>query len=164
MESGFLICRYHRTSPGLANPGVTMFKNPTSKFQMFKGAGRSEGARGAALAAARLRVTDQIDVASAVFRADEAVARARREDRRRPASLASSTPSLVLPKFRPKLSPQEFLRLSGAESRAALPSSTPPLALPKFQSELSWQRFSAHERRGNSPPAFSRHHQLLAKV
>jgi hypothetical protein len=34
-----------------------MFKNPTSKFQMFKGTDRSEGARGAALAAARLRVT-----------------------------------------------------------------------------------------------------------
>jgi hypothetical protein len=36
MESGFLICRYHRTSPGLANPGITMFKNPTSKFQCLK--------------------------------------------------------------------------------------------------------------------------------
>jgi hypothetical protein len=35
-----------------------------------------------------------------------------------------------------------------------LPSSTPPFALPKFQTELSWQRFSAHERRGNSQPAF----------
>jgi len=57
MESGFLICRYHRTSPGLANPGITMFKNPTSKFQMFKGTDRSEGGRGAALAAARLPVT-----------------------------------------------------------------------------------------------------------
>jgi hypothetical protein len=30
-NDGFLICRYHRTSPGLANPGITMFKNPTSK-------------------------------------------------------------------------------------------------------------------------------------
>ena len=136
MESGFLICRYHRTSPGLANPGVTMFKNPTSKFQMFKGAGRSEGARGAALAAARLRVTDQIDVASAVFRADEAVARARREDRRRPASLASSTPSLVCQSFGRNFRRRNFQRLSGAESRAALPSSTSPITCQSLNHKL----------------------------
>jgi hypothetical protein len=50
-------CRYHRTPLGLANLGITMFKNPTAKFQMFKGTDRSEGARGAAPATARLRVT-----------------------------------------------------------------------------------------------------------
>jgi hypothetical protein len=31
----------------VGQPGITMFKNPTSKFQMFKGTDPSEGARGA---------------------------------------------------------------------------------------------------------------------
>jgi hypothetical protein len=108
MESGFLICRYHRTPPGLASPGITMFKNPTSEFQMFKGTDPSERARGGGACCRSPPGHGQIDIASAVFRVDKAVARARIEDRRHLASLPSSTPSLVLPKFRPKLSSQEF--------------------------------------------------------
>ena len=136
MESRFLICRYHRTPPGLANPGITMFKNPTSKFQMFKRTGSFRGGERGGACCRSPPGHGQIDIASAVFRADEAVARASIEDRRHPASLPFSTPSLVLPKFRPKLFVAGiFGALSGAESRAALPSSTPPLALPKFPPE-----------------------------
>jgi hypothetical protein len=138
----------------LANPGITMFKNPTSKFQMFKGTDPSEGAGGAALAAARLRVTARSISHPPYF---EPTRRLRER-----AEKTGGIPRACLPRhhhlfcqsFGRNFRRRNFQRLSGTESRAALPSSTPPLVLPKFQSELSWQRFSAHERRGNSQPAF----------
>jgi len=80
MESGLLICRYHRTSPGLANRRITMFKNPTSKVQMFKGTDPSESAKASGAYRRSPPGHGQIDITSAVFRADEAVARASKGD------------------------------------------------------------------------------------
>jgi hypothetical protein len=68
MESGFLIWRYHGTPPGLANPGITKFKNPTSKFQMFKRNGSFRGCHGGGAYRRLPPDHGQIDVASVIFR------------------------------------------------------------------------------------------------
>jgi hypothetical protein len=114
-----------------------MFKNPTSKFQMFKGTDRSEGARGAALAAARLPVTGWSDIASAVFRADEAVARARiggPAASREPAFLDTATC------FAKVSGPKLSLRELSAPERRRIPRGFAFLntttSLPKFRPEL----------------------------
>ena len=138
-NDGFLICRYHRTSPGLANPGITMFKNPTSKFQMFKRTGSFRGGERGGACCRSPPGHGQIDIASAVFRVDEVVARARREDRRHPASLPSSTPSRALLKFRPKLSSQEF----SAPERRGIPRIFAFLDATTCFAKVSTQTFAA---------------------